>query len=71
MEFSKVKKGEVMTIPCTDVGGKDGFTTSHAPEDGVKVSMDAGEAARGFLYIKESNLRELGYTRAIASQSQK
>lgn len=62
MKLKKCKAGEKETLPrCCFEGGKDGWVNSEAPEDGLMVTLEDVTKAAGGVFLKESELSEVGY----------
>ena len=64
-----MKKGQAASLPCVSVGGKDGFTTSEAPCDGIKIKTDDTEAFGNCIFVSNKQLEESGFVMANFSSA--
>lgn len=69
MEITKIKKGQRAGLPCSIVGGNEGFAHNIlAPCDGIFMRLEAGEGVGGGIFVPAGMLESVGYVSTIAGE---
>lgn len=70
MKVELIEKGKRAGLPCSVVNpDADGWTAVVAPEDGLKVCLDAKESSGGGIFIPARLLASAGYAQIAATHS--